>query len=205
VLGLQARTSAPAIQLAVEIAGLLHLDLFGLFLEDVSLRELASIPFAREIRPPGAAWHTIEPDRIAGELNAAIRRTERMFAEAVIQLRTAHEFKVVRGRTADVITSISASDDIIMVVEPVGGAERATQQFFSLKEPSDRLPPFSSFPLGCSERGSRLARLPRRPPIGAAMWQPRSRRPLRTSSPLLKGGQMLTMLLAIPNPSCTST
>jgi hypothetical protein len=134
VLGFQTSTPAPAVQLAVEIAGLLHLDLFGLFLEDVSLRELASIPCAREIRPPRAAWHAIEPDRMARELNAAIRRTERMFDEATMHLPTMHEFKVVRGRTADVITSISASDDIIMVVEPVGGADRATQQFSWLSE-----------------------------------------------------------------------
>ena len=50
VLGLQPSAPDRAMQLAVELADLLHLDLLGLFLEDTSLRDLASMPFAREFR-----------------------------------------------------------------------------------------------------------------------------------------------------------
>ena len=55
VLGLQPRAPDRTMQLAVELADLLHLELLGLFLEDTSLRDLAGIPFAREFGRSAAA------------------------------------------------------------------------------------------------------------------------------------------------------
>ena len=125
-------------RLAVELADLLHLDLLGLFLEDTSLRDLANIPFAREFRPLGGGWHTIELDRLSHDFELAARNIERMFTGAARHLTTRHQFEVVRGPTAKTIATISRTDDIIMIVEPMSPAERATQQFSWLMEAAFR-------------------------------------------------------------------
>ena len=138
VLGLQPSALDHTMRLAVELADLLHLDLLGLFLEDTSLRDLANIPFAREFWPLGGGWHTIELDRLSHDFELAARNIERMFTGAARHLTTRHQFEVVRGPTAKTIATISRTDDIIMIVEPMSPAERATQQFSWLMEAAFR-------------------------------------------------------------------
>jgi hypothetical protein len=129
VLGLQPSAPDRTMQLAVELADLLHLDLLGLFLEDTSLRDLAGIPFAREFRTLGGGWHAIDLDRLSHDFELAARSIERMFMQAAKQLSTRSQFEVVRGPLTKTFASVSPTDDIVMIVEPVSAAERATQQF----------------------------------------------------------------------------
>jgi len=116
-------------RIAVELADLLHLDLIGLFIEDTSLRDLAKIPFARELRPLGGGWHAIDLDRLSRDFELAARSIERMFTDAARHLTTRYRFELVKGPMAEAIASISRTDDIVMIVEPLSPAERATQQF----------------------------------------------------------------------------
>lgn len=129
VLGLQPSAPDRTMQLAVELADLLHLDLLGLFLEDTGLHDLANMPFAREFRPLGGGWHAIDFDRLSHDFELAARNIERMFTEAAKRLPTRSQFEVVRGPLAKTFASVSPTDDIVMIVEPVSAAERATQQF----------------------------------------------------------------------------
>ena len=138
VLGLQPSSPDRTMQLAVELADLLHLDLFGVLLEDTSLHDLASIPFAREFRPLGGGWHTIDLDRLSHDFELAARSIERMFTDAAKRLATRYQFEVVRGPMAKTFASISRTDDIVMIVEPLSPAERATQQFSWLLEAAFR-------------------------------------------------------------------
>jgi hypothetical protein len=129
VLGLQPGAHDRTMQVAVELADLLHLDLLGLFLEDTSLRHLASIPFSREFRPLGGGWHAIDVDRLSRDFELAARGLERKFMDSAKRLLTGYQFEVARGPMANTFASVSRSDDIIMIVEPQSPAERATQQF----------------------------------------------------------------------------
>jgi hypothetical protein len=134
VLGLQPGAPDRTMQFAVELADLLHLDLLGLFLDDTGLRDLASMPFAREFRPLGGGWHTIDLDRLSHDFELVARNIERMFTEAAKRLPTRSQFEVVRGPLAKTFASLSPTDDIVMIVEPVSAAERATQQFARLMQ-----------------------------------------------------------------------
>ena len=75
VLGLQAGAPNRATRLAVEFAELFDAELLGLFFEDVGLRHLAEIPFARAISSPGADWSWLEPEQAS--LYAGGRRRQR--------------------------------------------------------------------------------------------------------------------------------
>jgi hypothetical protein len=134
VLGLQPSRPDRTVKRGVELANLLDLDLLGLFLDDVGLRQLAGIPFARELRPLGGGWHPIEPERLSRELDLAVRATGRVFAEAAKALSTRHEFEVVRQSVTQAIASLAQPDDILMIAEPSNSADSATQQFLSYSQ-----------------------------------------------------------------------
>lgn len=134
VLGLQPGAHDRTMQLAVELAELLHLDLLGLFLEDSGLRDLASIPFSREFRPLGGGWHAIDLDRLSRDFELAARSIERKFMDAAKRLPTGCQFEVARGSIAQTFASVSRIDDIVMIAEPRSPAEQATQQFSWLLE-----------------------------------------------------------------------
>jgi hypothetical protein len=138
VLGLQPGAHDRTMRLAVELADLLHLDLLGLFLEDTSLRDLASIPFSREFRPLGGGWHTIDLDRLSRDFELAARSIERKFMDAAKRLATGYQFEVARGPMAKTFASVSRRDDIVMIVEPRSPAEQVTHQFSWLLEAAFR-------------------------------------------------------------------
>jgi predicted ATP-dependent protease len=134
VLGLQPGAHERTMQLAVELADLLHLDLLGLLLEDTSLRDLANIPFSREFRLLDGGWHAIDLDRVAHDFELAARIIKRKFTEAAKGLPTGSQFEIARKSLTETFASVSRTDDIIMIVEPQNPAERATQQFSWLLE-----------------------------------------------------------------------
>jgi hypothetical protein len=129
VLGLQHSASDRAMKTAVEFAGLLNLELLGLFLEDVRLHELAGSPFAREFKLFGGGWQPIELDRLSRDFELAARNAERLFANAARRLPTKWQFEVIRGLTSETLESVSRTGDIVMVVQPASPVEHATRQF----------------------------------------------------------------------------
>jgi hypothetical protein len=132
VLGLQPSPPDRSLKFAVELADLLHVELLGLFLEDAGLRHLASIPFARELRPFGGGWQPLDLDRLSREMDLTARATERLFFNAAKRLPTRSQFEVVRGAANETIASISRTDDIFMIAEPRSSVDSTTRQFSSL-------------------------------------------------------------------------
>jgi len=138
VLALQPAAPDRGLQVATELADLLQVELLGLCLEDSGLRDLARLPFAREFRGLTIGWQPIEQERLSRDLELAARGLERMFDAAVKELPTTARFEVLRGRLTESIAAISRSGDILVLMEPVSPAERATSQFTWLSEAAFR-------------------------------------------------------------------
>ena len=138
VLGLQPSTADRTMQLAVEFAGLLHLDLLGLQLDHTDPQHLAAIPFARELRLPGGIWRPIDVDQLTHEMEVASRNARRRLAQAAGRLSLPHEFEAVHGAAAETIAAIARAGDILVVGEPASPADRATREFSSLVEAAFR-------------------------------------------------------------------
>lgn len=131
VLGLQPNAPARALEVAVDIADVLHLDLLGLFLEDESLRDFAKIPFARELSLTGG-WRAVDHDRMVHELEIAARSVERAFVKAVKGRAGTSRFEVMRGPATRAIETMSSSTDIVVIAEPASVAERSAAPYSSL-------------------------------------------------------------------------
>jgi ribosomal protein L4 len=119
---------------ATELADLLQLDLFGLFVEEEGLRDLAALPFAREFQPLGGGWRSLDIDQLSRDLELMGKNAERIFAEAAKNLQTACKFEIVRGSMAQTIASTLRAGDIVLIREPAMAADRVTRQFLSIFE-----------------------------------------------------------------------
>jgi hypothetical protein len=138
ILGLSPGSARESAETAADLARFLDVELFGLFLEDSGLRELGSISVAREFRPLGGGWRPIQAEQMARDLDQAARDAERAFVAAAQRLARRHQFAVRRGPIADAVASLSETNDIVMITEPVSAAERATAQFSALVEAAFR-------------------------------------------------------------------
>ncbi|HUI95758.1 MAG TPA: hypothetical protein VLX44_08405 [Xanthobacteraceae bacterium] len=134
VLGLHHHPSKRGLSLAVEVARLLDLDLFGLFVEDEGLLHLAALPFVREFSPLGGGWRAIERERLAGDLQSAARTAQRLFADAVKGMARSCEFGIVRGSMAEAIAAHTRAGDIIVLSAPATAGEYPAKQFPRLIE-----------------------------------------------------------------------
>jgi hypothetical protein len=138
VLGLPYNRPDSGARMAAEMARLLQLDLFGLFVEEESLRGLAALPFVREFRPLGGGWRPLDIDQLSRDLEIAAKNAERAFTEAAKTLQTRCQFEIVRGSMVDTIASILRANDIVLIVEPTNVAERATPYFLALLDAAFR-------------------------------------------------------------------
>ncbi len=138
LLGFQPGSLGRTINFAVELANLLDLELLGFFLDDRNLRDLASTPFARELRPLGGGWHPLDLERMSRDLEIAARATERIFITTAARLAARYQFEVIHAPMAEAVACVSRTGDIVMIVEPLSPAERATQQFAWLIEAAFR-------------------------------------------------------------------
>jgi hypothetical protein len=74
--------NAETVQLAAELARLLHLDLLGRFVDDPGLVKLAALPFSREYRVTEGEWHPLLSDEVHHSRDLAIAVARRLFAHA---------------------------------------------------------------------------------------------------------------------------
>jgi hypothetical protein len=122
------------LDLATELADLLHLDLLGVFLADEGLFHLAGLPFAREFRVLGGGWRPLAADELDRDMAFLARSAQRLFADQARSLQTASSFSVLRGASSDSIATVSRAGDIVIIVDPGSPAERVTQPFSTLFE-----------------------------------------------------------------------
>jgi hypothetical protein len=128
VLGLQHHPSRHGLSMAVDVARLFGLDLFGLFVEDEGLLHLAGLPFAREFNSLGG-WRAVDGAQLARDLQAAASSAQRSFAEAVKSLPTSCEFVTVRGSMVEAISAHARPDDIVMLNAPAAVGEYSAERF----------------------------------------------------------------------------
>lgn len=138
VIGLQRSPSGRMLRFAVEFAELLQVELLGLFLADTSLRDLARMPFARELRPLNGGWHALDFQGLSRDIERNVRDAEHTLAEAARSLADRYRFEVIRGPLATALGSVSRRSDIVIVAEPLTTAERMSQQFTWLIEAAFR-------------------------------------------------------------------
>ena len=139
ILGLpQSAGDYPLVGATVKLAEMLQMHLVAMFADDRSLMHVAGLPFARELRPLGGGWQSIDVGQLTAEFERSSAAARRLFGEVVRNCRVETSFRVEQGTAADIIASLATAEDIVVVIEPTNPAERVTQQFIRLMDAAFR-------------------------------------------------------------------
>ncbi len=133
VLGLpQGLANQAAVDAAADLAEFLQIELLATFVADSTLRTLAGLSAARELRALDQGWQAIDVAQITRDIDRATSLARRRFAESVRSRAIKTSFDVITG--AEVMASLIRADDIVAIIEPTHPGERITWQFTGLLE-----------------------------------------------------------------------
>ena len=138
LVGLHQHSARHGLQLAINVAVLLRLDLCGFFVKEESLGRLAALPFAREFRPLGGGWRPIDLDGLSREVEVAANTAQRLFDNSVKGLGLTCQFEVVSGSLPEKLALFSRDGDIVIVCEPTGSSKLSMPSSLSLVEAAFR-------------------------------------------------------------------
>ena len=121
LVALDAAGEAPElIEAAAEMAGRLHAELLGLFVEDVNLLRSAALPFVRRMSPGSPTWKEFDTATMERELHAVATRARRTLERAAERRHVTYSFQVVRGQVTREVAGASEQADLVVL----GGAYR---------------------------------------------------------------------------------
>lgn len=113
----------PALQVAVRLAAALGAELEGVFVEDINLVRLASLPFLREVRAFSLGEQAISVEGMQRDLRVLARQAEQTLAQAAAASGVSCSFRVWRGHAG--VESISAGVDADILSLGAGGLRSA--------------------------------------------------------------------------------
>ncbi len=106
-------SSREALNTAIGLAGRLHSEVTGLFVEDIGLFHLTELPFAREIRFPEATAHQLGLEDVQRRLRARAAVLRRELEQLAEEHHVASTFRVVRGPVAAELLSAALEADVL--------------------------------------------------------------------------------------------
>lgn len=105
--------SMAALEDAARLASAMEAELIGLFVEDMNLLRLASLPFTREITWPSAAGRDISEDRMERDLRLLASQARRALAYAAEEAEAEWSFRVVRGTVTEEVLRAALEADLL--------------------------------------------------------------------------------------------
>lgn len=105
--------SRTALAAAADLAELFDSELTGLFVEDISLLNLAQLPFARELRYPPTAPSELNGEEMERLLRTRAANVRREFDQLVTTRRLRSQFHIARGSVKAELLLAAASADLL--------------------------------------------------------------------------------------------
>jgi len=129
VVGLNQSTPERAtVRVAAELAGLLRIDLFGLFIEDPAVAGFAGLAGAREYQLLGRRWQQADPESLSRQIELCARSAQRLIDEAARGIGVPSRFEIVRAAVGEALKA-AGGGDIVIVAEPQNPSDRAIAPF----------------------------------------------------------------------------
>ena len=113
-----------ALEEAARLARRLGAELNALFIEDVSLLDLAQSPFTRHFNVLSRTMESVDISQMESRLLAQGRERRHAVEAVARRAGVRHSFRTMRGRVAEVVIAAAADQDLLLV----GWATRPTDQ-----------------------------------------------------------------------------
>lgn len=107
------RQSRLALDAAARLAECYGAELHGIYVEDINLIRLASLPVAREVGPTSPSPHPLDERRLARRLSSSAAEAEHWLAETAARRKVRWTFRVERGDVTSVISQAAREADIV--------------------------------------------------------------------------------------------
>lgn len=107
--------SKAALKSAAEIAARLRVELLGLFVEDINLLQLASLPFAREFVYGSSTGRKMDSTDMERSLRIQAERLRKNLEITAESAQVPYSFIVTRGKVASALLSVAAEHDLLVL------------------------------------------------------------------------------------------
>jgi len=104
--------SLAALEAAADLAAAMQAEMEGLFVEDINLIRLASLPGTREVRHT-ASEDSLDLERMERALKAQAAEARQALAAAARRAHVQWSFRVARGRVAHEVLAAAAAADLV--------------------------------------------------------------------------------------------
>ncbi|HUI41776.1 MAG TPA: universal stress protein [Terriglobia bacterium] len=133
------RPSLAALEAAAGLAASVEAELLGIFVEDINLLRLASLPFARQVSYASASAEPLDTPRMERELRVKAEQARSAMARAAERAQVQWSFRVVRGRVAPALLEAASEADVLTVGKgasaPAGRALGSTARAVTANAP----------------------------------------------------------------------
>lgn len=106
-----------ALEVAARLASASNGELVGLFVEDINLINLSSLPFSREISMRSLQTRSLETIEVERQLRQAAGEARRELARIADRMNIAWRFDVVRGEMNRELVSAARKTDLLVLCE----------------------------------------------------------------------------------------
>ena len=107
--------SRASLSAAAEIAGRLHAELSGVFIEDINLLRMAELPFTQEIQVHTARFEPFDLARAERMLKKQSRAASRLLRESAERFAIPHSFRTLRGTVPSLLLSAALDTDLLAI------------------------------------------------------------------------------------------
>ena len=112
------------LEMAISLAAHRQVELVTLFIEDLDLFHLASLPFAQEIDRHSAKERKLDSLQIARTLRAQAREIATVLERLTKQPQVSHSLKVVRGKYMSEVLSAVTGMDVVILHKEIGSYKK---------------------------------------------------------------------------------
>jgi len=117
--------STAALTAAAALAAELDAELAGLFVEDIDLQHLISLPFAREFSLLSGSRSTLSQAEMERSWRREAEVMQRLLAEAAERQRLRWSFHVTRGRLSAEVSTLAQAFDLVVLGKRTGVSIRS--------------------------------------------------------------------------------
>ena len=105
--------SRASLYAAAEIAGLLHAELLGIFVEDINLIRMAELPFSQEIHLYTARSEPLDTLKLERLLRLQAKEAYELFRQAAERFGVSHTFRTLRGLVPSEVLAAALETDLL--------------------------------------------------------------------------------------------
>jgi G3E family GTPase len=125
----QAAFNTAIVRQTVEAAGLLDLELHGIYVRDPELMGAARLSGLREIRLLGNRVETMDIGSLADSIEAAAKRARDLVETEAANKKVRSRFEVLTSAVGEAMQAAAKASDIVVLSQPDSALERSSEPY----------------------------------------------------------------------------